>query len=603
MNSKINDEMISLLDKYSADGASHNRLGQTLLNIYENSKNAEIIVPVLGMQGMGKSTLINSIIRENILPNDADETTCVPVEVKYGTDECALVYFRNGNKAEKVFTREDLNCYVDNNENPANEKQVSHVVLFRKNELLRNGLTIVDLPGVGSLTKENEETTKRYIQNLCTAIFVIPTVPTIRKQEAMFIKLVWAQFTKAVFVQNVWGETKREINESVEYNSLKLREIAKSINNADYDGEIVVLNAYDALAGSLQKNSSMVESSNINELISKIKNISDNWISDLSNSIKSRELSFIRAAETEINQRIACVNMEKDEYLAAVKKEYATYIQGSEKINDIINKITLYLAEQEEAITEYIAEEGKICSGNIRKEMYHLIEGNVFDGDEFSKAFEEVQKDELSEFSNRCFDKFMELRFELEQRMDELQNTISEENDIRFALYTLNRDKSFKYEKAFTPALSVLGGIGGTFAGIAASEGITAGLAAAGSFAGPIGAVAGILIGVALTAVGGLIGSAATKGVRSKRAREAKNSINTIIDKLEKEMILAAKNGLTEMCSQVRETLDQILKARKDEENKLYAKTLEDYSEVSYDINELEADMAKLTKWEELLNV
>ncbi len=605
MYSAVNDPgFISMLDKYSAGEDANNKLGQTLLSIYENSKNAEMVVPVLGMQGMGKSTLINAILGENILPNDADETTCVPVEVKYGEDEAAFVHFRKDDKILKVYTRDDLNSYVDNNENPANEKQVSHIVLFRKNELLRNGLTIVDLPGVGSLTRENEETTKRYIQNLCTAIFVIPTVPTIRKQEAMFIKLVWSQFTRAVFVQNVWGESEREIQESVEYNSMRLKQIADSINNTEYNGEIVVLNAYDALAGALQNNSSMVKSSNIKELISKIKDISDNWTSDLSKSITLRSLSFLHAAENELNQRIAKVNMEKSDYLAAVKKEYELYKSGTEKIKKQVNETKQYLSEQENEISSYIEESAKKCAGQIRKEMYHLIEGNVFDGDEFSKAFEETQKDECSDFSNICFDRFMDLRFNLEQKMEELRDTISEENNMRFEIYSVNRDCSFKFEKSFAPAFSVLAGVVGTAWGIAAGNGLTAVLTGVGSLAGPIGTAAGLLIGIGLTALGGLVGGKAAQCVRSKRAREARKAIDPEIDKIEKEITETANKGLKAMCTQVSDTLDQILDARKAEEASLYSKTQEEYREASYDINELETDKAKLQKWEaELTNV
>lgn len=122
--------------------------------------------------------------------------------------------------------------YVDNNSNPGNEKQVSRIVLYRKNDLLAKGLTIVDLPGVGSLTRANEETTNRYIKNLCTAIFVIPTVPTIRKTEAMFIKSVWSQFPIALFVQNRWAnDTRQAVTESVQYNTMRLKQIAEQLNN------------------------------------------------------------------------------------------------------------------------------------------------------------------------------------------------------------------------------------------------------------------------------------------------------------------------------------------------------------------------------------
>ncbi len=180
----INDERLKdILNKYSLD----NGIGDKLFSTIKNSENKEIIIPIVGMQGMGKSTLINAILEENILPNEAGETTCIPVEVKYG-ENSAIVYFKNGESTKIPCTVESLSNYVDNKFNYGNEKGISHIVLHRKIDLLKNGLTIVDLPGIGSITKENQETTCRYIENLCTAIFIIPTVPTIRKNRTNFYK-------------------------------------------------------------------------------------------------------------------------------------------------------------------------------------------------------------------------------------------------------------------------------------------------------------------------------------------------------------------------------------------------------------------------------
>ena len=118
MNEIINDNKFkSILNSYSGD----DKMAEKLSSIIEKMNNKEIIIPVLGMQGMGKSTLINAMLKENILPNEADETTCVPVEVKYGENEEALVYFKNSNNVEKAFTTEDLKKYVDNAYNQGNE--------------------------------------------------------------------------------------------------------------------------------------------------------------------------------------------------------------------------------------------------------------------------------------------------------------------------------------------------------------------------------------------------------------------------------------------------------------------------------------------------
>ena len=123
-------------------------------------------LPVFGVQGSGKSTLLNALFFDDrILPTDAQETTCVPAELHYSPTlkGRAKVFFKDGSVSELAANDKELAVYIDNVNNPGNEKGVNYIEVYSDDKALENGLVVVDLPGYGSLTLENEQTTLDYL--------------------------------------------------------------------------------------------------------------------------------------------------------------------------------------------------------------------------------------------------------------------------------------------------------------------------------------------------------------------------------------------------------------------------------------------------------
>lgn len=564
----LDNKLVAFLDQYSDTQES---VGTTLLRIIQNMDNAEVIIPVLGMQGMGKSTLINGLLKENILPNDADETTCVPVEVKFGTNECAVVHFFDQEKTITVHTREELNEYVDNNYNLANEKHVARIELFRNNEMLKNGMVIVDLPGVGSLTKENENTTKRYVENLCSAIFVIPTVPTIRNKESLFIKSLWSQFSKAIFVQNDWGETQEEIRESMEFNNKVLRNIAEELHNP-YDNDIILVNAYNAISGALRKDQNMVIQSNIKALYDKIIQLSTNWGTERENVLKSRIRLCIEFAKGNILKKLSDIGKSKEEILAENEKKIADFNKGTIEITDKINALKTYLREQEDEIYFTARDKSKECAKKIRAAIYKVIDGGVYDGPYLSSAFADIQEEETKDFMNDIIDMFMNIKFEVESRFDDIQS-IEFENEISLHSVEFSSDSSTKWEKGFQTASNLGGAVASAFGAVP--------LAAVLLGSNPAGwVVAGV--GLAIYGVFSLFGWGVKKIVQSDRADKAKRQISPKIDEIESSLLKAISEKYTDFATSCNNSLDAIIKYREEElENlkKTLSKVVDDEQE------------------------
>lgn len=558
----FDEKLVDLLNRYSDTQES---VGTNLLNVIKNSGKSEVIIPVLGMQGMGKSTLINGLLEDNILPNDADETTCVPVEVKFGANECAKVHFFDKTNVITIHTREELNEYVDNNYNPGNEKRVANIELFRNNPLLSNGMVIVDLPGVGSLTKENENTTKRYVENLCSAIFVIPTVPTIRNKEALFIKSLWSQFSKAIFVQNDWGETRDEIEESLDFNNKVLNKIADELHYP-YSNEILLVNAYNAIYGALTKNQAMVQNSNIKALYDKLLELSSKWETERERVLTSRTKMCMEYAKGIILKKISDIGKSKEEIEQENRKTIENFIQGTIEIRDKIDSVKRYLREQEDEVFFAVRIKSKECVKKIRAAIFKVIDGGVYDGEYLSTAFNDIQEEETKDFMNDIIDTFMNIKFEVESRFDEIQQ-IELNNEFKVHKESFNTESSFKWEKGFQVFANIGGAVTGALGAGAATGAIYSALGIAAA-SGPAGwVVAGV--GLAIYGVFSLVGWGVKKTTQAHRANDAKKQIAPHIDEIERKLIKLIPEKYNEFASSCNTALDNILKCRENELMKL----------------------------------
>ncbi len=574
-----NNEFKSIINRYSKDDT----VIQWISSILDKKRQKEIIIPVLGMQGMGKSTLINAMLKENILPNEADETTCVPVEIKYGEVEEAKVHFKTTNKIEILHTTEELNSYVNNEFNRGNEKGVSHIVLYRNIDLLKTGVTIVDLPGIGSLTTENQETTMRYIKNLCTAIFVIPTTPTIRRTEEMFIKGVWKQFNSAIFVQNNFGESKREVAESVEFNNIVLSKIAKSIH-VPYDGHIHVINAYDAICGELENNKEKIALSNINSITAKIENIVLNWNENEEKNIIYRLAMVVESYKKNIENLIEESKLSQDDLKNKLEKEEDNFKNNNKKLYELAEKVENYLFDKEEIVNEFAKEQSRICCENIRSNIYRIIDNGVVDGQQLTEAFKNYQEQYLDDVINNFYDLSTEIIDDLTDMLDEVEDIMKDDEKVSFDTLHFSNGDAFKYEKGLRIGIDLLGAIGGlTMLGAG---------------------IPGVLGAIVVSFVFNIIGKKTQNLITNSRAKKAKCEISSKIDEIEDIIKKEIISGFDNISTKINSSLDDCINKRKQRLKEIKNKNIEllNRSKSKSDINQLQNDYNYLENMGEKIN-
>lgn len=112
----------------------------------------------------GKSSLINSILGEDICTVDGGVCTNTNTMIRYGEKEKITVYFapKKNDESEpkpQIIDINQIEDYVSEKKNRDNKKNVRLIVVELPNERLKTGLVLIDTPGLGSLNPLHAATT------------------------------------------------------------------------------------------------------------------------------------------------------------------------------------------------------------------------------------------------------------------------------------------------------------------------------------------------------------------------------------------------------------------------------------------------------------
>lgn len=159
----------------------------------------DITVSVIGQFKRGKSTLVNAILEEKLLPVGIVPVTSVVTRIQYG-EKSAAVHFDNGIIQPIDF--EELSEYINEQENPGNKRCVSSVMLHTPASFLKKGLTFVDTPGVGSAHKHNSDAAYAFVKESDAVIFMLSVDSPINEIEIDFLRNAKEYAAKFYFAVN-----------------------------------------------------------------------------------------------------------------------------------------------------------------------------------------------------------------------------------------------------------------------------------------------------------------------------------------------------------------------------------------------------------------
>jgi GTPase Era involved in 16S rRNA processing len=213
-------------------------------------------VVVAGEFKRGKTTFVNALLGSDLLPAAVVPLTSVVTVVGYADEVRAEIAFRDGRTLQAG--PDELPRFVTEPGNPENRLGVDRALLYVPAEDLRDGVFLIDTPGVGSVYRHNTDAARAFLPEADAAIFLVSSDPPISDSERAFLEEVREESARMFFVLNkVDYLSEQEASEAISFTESVLR---RSLGR---EVELFPLSARLALHGKMSNDASALAASGL----------------------------------------------------------------------------------------------------------------------------------------------------------------------------------------------------------------------------------------------------------------------------------------------------------------------------------------------------
>jgi GTP-binding protein EngB required for normal cell division len=231
--------------------------GTFLREIADKLESNRFVLAVVGEFSRGKSSLINALLdRPTLLPTAIEPSTAAITVISYARELSISVAFQDGTRRDGVDVAElgryALGHDLDGRQLRAEIGRSAGEVQWEQNRngsrkgsatttdppvqtiniglpapFLRDGITLIDTPGIGSVNPEHGEATRSYIHKADAVLFLVNTDPVISESECTFLAFLKDYVQRFLFVvTKIDRFSPREREESVAYTARTIEEYA-----------------------------------------------------------------------------------------------------------------------------------------------------------------------------------------------------------------------------------------------------------------------------------------------------------------------------------------------------------------------------------------
>ncbi len=219
----------------------------------EMLKKEEFSIVIVGEFSVGKSTFLNALMREKILPSYSDETTATVTFLRHkekaDNQQKGRVYYADGSCEDIDSIETDvISRYVSTRSDIPVAATVNHLDLFLDSSFLDGNITLVDTPGLNGTADGHREITEAQIMKSNVCLFMFSADRPGGKSEFEFLSQIKTKANKIIFVLNKIDQIKNNEDESYEKVAENmLKHFGKIFPDAEDMPEFWCVSSYQAL--------------------------------------------------------------------------------------------------------------------------------------------------------------------------------------------------------------------------------------------------------------------------------------------------------------------------------------------------------------------
>jgi GTP-binding protein EngB required for normal cell division len=178
-----------------------------LNSLRERLRTERFQLAVLGQFKRGKSTVLNALLGQSVLPIGVVPVTAIPTFLESAATLRIRVTYGSGKVEEfepksTEALRDKLTTFVSEEANPRNVLNVARVDVFLPAELLERGVVLIDTPGVGSTHRHQTAAADAVLPECDAAVLVVSADPPITEVEIDYLARIRQTVARLIVVLN-----------------------------------------------------------------------------------------------------------------------------------------------------------------------------------------------------------------------------------------------------------------------------------------------------------------------------------------------------------------------------------------------------------------